>query len=64
MDTVIPVQIIEKTACILHNANTPGKGINPIILPSAKRKIAEKTELSNLIMATRLEEGKLKIQTC
>ena len=33
------VQILNKADCISHSTNTPGKGINPIILPSAMGKL-------------------------
>ena len=32
MDSVIRVQILDDTVCILHGADTFGKGINLIIL--------------------------------
>ena len=35
MDTAIRVQILDETDCISHSTNTLGKGMNPIILPSA-----------------------------
>ena len=38
MDTVSQVQILDKAVCILRNANTLGKGMNPTILPSAMGK--------------------------
>ena len=39
MDTVTRVQILDVTDCISHSTNTFGKGMNPIILPPAMRKI-------------------------
>ena len=45
------------------STKTIGKGMNPTILLSAMGKIAEKTELFSLSMATGLGEGKLWIQT-
>ena len=38
MDTVTRVQIQAKTNCISHSTNTPGKGMNPIILTPAMGK--------------------------
>ena len=38
MDTVTPVQILDEADYILHSTNTLGKGMNPIILPSAMGK--------------------------
>ena len=35
MEMTTGVQILDKTVCISHNANTLGKGMNPIILPPA-----------------------------
>ena len=35
MNTATRVQILDKTVCISHRANTLGRGINPIILPPA-----------------------------
>ena len=32
IDMVTRVQILDKTVCILHSANTLEKGMNPIIL--------------------------------
>ena len=33
MDTVTQVQILDKAVFISHSTNTPGKGMNQIILP-------------------------------
>ena len=38
MDTATRVQILDETDCISHCTNTPGKGVNPIILPPAMGK--------------------------
>ena len=38
MDMMIQVQILNKSVCISHSANSLGKGMNPIILPSAMGK--------------------------
>ena len=38
MDTVIRVQILDETEWISHSTNTLGKGMNPIILPTAMGK--------------------------
>ena len=38
MDTATQVQILDETDCISHSTNTLGKGMNPIILPSAMDK--------------------------
>ena len=32
VDTVTPVQILNEIVCISHIANTPGKGMIPLIL--------------------------------
>ena len=32
MDMATRVQILDETDCISHSSNTPGKGMNPIIL--------------------------------
>ena len=53
------VQILDETDCISHSTNTPGKGINPIILPSAMGKIVGQTRFFSLGEATSLGEGKL-----
>ena len=50
-----------ETDCISHSINTPGKGMNPIILPQAMGKIVRQTRLFNLGAATCLEEGKLNL---
>ena len=38
MDTVIRVQILDKTDYISYSTNTLGKSMNPIILPLAMGK--------------------------
>ena len=38
MDMATQVQILDEIDCISHSTNTLGKGINPIILPSAMGK--------------------------
>ena len=38
MDLVNQVQILDEAVCILHNTDTLGKGMNPIILPLAMDK--------------------------
>ncbi len=38
MDTATRVPIQDDTDCILHSANTLGKGVNPIILPPVMGK--------------------------
>ena len=38
MDTAKRVQILAETECISHSTNTLGKGMNPIILPTAMGK--------------------------
>ena len=35
MDKVTWVEILDEIICILHEAYTPGKGMNPTILPPA-----------------------------
>ena len=37
-DMATRVQILDETDCISHSTNTPGKGMNPIILPPAMGK--------------------------
>ncbi len=64
MDMVTRDQILEETDCISHSTNTLGKGMNPIILPPAMGKIVGQTWFFSLGEATRLGEGKLRIQTC
>ena len=59
MDTATRVQILDKTDSISHSTNTLGKGMNPIILPSAMGKIVVQTEFFSLGEATSLGEGKL-----
>ena len=62
MDTVIRVQIQDKTVCISHSGNTLGKGMDPAIsLPvsnrteralqplNSSRSIKRKTLISNLL---------------
>ena len=39
-DTVMRVQILDETVCILRSTNAPGKGMNPIIFPPAMRKLS------------------------
>ena len=39
METVTQVQILDEAVCILHSANTIGKGMNPTILPPVMGKI-------------------------
>ena len=38
MDMATRVQILDETDCVSHSTNTPGKGMNPIILPPAMAK--------------------------
>ena len=38
MDTVIGVQILDEPDCISRSTNTPGKGMNLLILPLAMDK--------------------------
>ena len=38
MDTATGVQILDEADCISHNSNTPGKRMNPIILPPTMGK--------------------------
>ena len=38
MDTATRVQILDETDRISHGTNSFGKGMNPIILPSARGK--------------------------
>ena len=56
-------QILDETDCISHSINTLGKGMNPIILPSAMGKIVGQTGFFSLGEATSLGKGKLSIQT-
>ena len=58
MDTVTRVQILVETVCISHNTNTFAKGMNPIILPPAMRKIVGETRFFSLGVATSLGEEK------
>ena len=37
-DTTTRVQFLDETDCISHSTNTPGKVMNPIILPPAMGK--------------------------
>ena len=53
------VHILDETDCISHSTNTPGKGINPIILPPSMGKIVGQTRVFSLGEATSLGEGKL-----
>ena len=62
MDMVMQIQTLDEIVCILHIANTLGKGMNPTIFPSSYGLMVGQTELFNLI-ATSLGEGKLWIQT-
>ena len=59
MDTTTRVQILDETDCFSHCTNTPGKDMNPIILPPAMGKIAGQTEFFCLGEAICLGEGKL-----
>ena len=59
MDTATRVLILDETDCISHSTNTLGKGMNPIILPSAMGKIVGQTRFFSLGEATSLGEGKL-----
>ena len=63
MNTATRVQILDDAVCISHSANTLGKGMNPTILPQAVGNIVDQTWFFNLGMTTRLEKGKLWIQT-
>ena len=38
MDTVTLVQILDENDCISYSTDTPGKGMNSIILPPAMGK--------------------------
>ena len=38
MDPATRVQILDEIDCFSHSTNTLGKGVNPIILPSAMGK--------------------------
>ena len=38
MDMATQVQILDEAVCISHSVNILGKGINPIILPTAMDK--------------------------
>ena len=56
------VLILDETVCILHSANTLGKGMNPIILSPAMGKIVGQLELFKLSMVTiRGEEKTLNL---
>ena len=57
--TATRVQILDETDCISHSTNTLGKGMNPIILPSAMGKISGQTRFFSLGEVTNLGEGKL-----
>ena len=59
IDTATRVQILDDDNCISQSTDTPGKGMNPIILPPAMDKIAGQTRLFSLGEATCLREGKL-----
>ena len=52
MDTATQVQILDETDCISYSTNTPGKHINPIILPPAMAKIVGQPRLFSLTEAT------------
>ena len=51
------IQILDEAVCISHGANTRGKSVNSIILPSAMNK--QLVRLFNLAMATSQGEWKL-----
>ena len=59
MDTATQVQILDETDCLSHRTNTLGKGMNPIIRPTAMGKIVGQTGFFSLGEATSLGEGKL-----
>ena len=60
MDIATQVQNLDEAVCISHSANTVGKGMYPIILPSySYGQILVQTVFFNLGMATRLGVGKL-----
>ena len=56
MDTATRIQLLDKAICISHSANTPGKGINPTILPSAMDKWLDR--LSSLTLVWQLAKEK------
>ena len=50
---------LDETDCISHSTNTLGKGMNPIILPTAMGKIVGQIGFFSFGGATNLGEGKL-----
>ena len=57
--TATRVEILDETDCISHSTNTLGKGMNPIILPTAMGKIVGPTRFFSRGEATSLGKGKL-----
>ena len=58
MDKVTRVQIPDEVDCILHSSHKLGKGMNPIILPSAMGEIVGETGLFCLGLAARQRKEK------
>ena len=53
------VKILDEAVYIFQSSNTPGKGMNPIIIPLGISKIIEQTGLFNFGMTTGEGEWKL-----
>ena len=56
MDTATRVQILDKTAYILHSANILEKGMNSTILPSVTGKLKDKQGSLTLVWQLVLEK--------
>ena len=59
MNMVTRVQILDKTVCISHSANTLRKGMNPTTPAPTMSKIVGQTGLFNLAITNDLRKGKL-----
>ena len=58
MDTLTRVQILHKTACILHASNSLNKNVKPTILPPAMSKSQDKLGSWTLVWQSVKEKEK------
>ena len=62
MESVIRVQILDKTVCISLHVNTLGKGLNLSVLSPAVCKIVERLSSSALVRQPVLEKENLEFK--
>ena len=64
MELATRVQTLDEAVCLSHTVNTPGKGMNPIILLLVKVKSSGKLGSFTVVTMNSLGEEKLWIKTC